>query len=106
MGPTRTQAKSTHLTPFIHVGAGGMWKRFRVISQVRWTICRPVRGGDAVAEVTIQISMIEACGRKFAASVLRSALSALRASVKKGEAVDIYYSVEMFSRNLGDEAAA
>jgi hypothetical protein len=100
------QQKSTHMTQFIHKGPGGMWNRVRTVRQIRWTICRPVRGGDSVAKVAIQSSMIEAAGRKFAASVLRSVLSALRASVKNGKAVDIYCSVEMFSRNLEDEAVA
>jgi hypothetical protein len=95
--------KESHLNEFSHSGPGGRWSRTQVFTQTFWTIARPSGDGEAVAKVYVPNVMIESRGRKYAASLLREALSALRGSVRRGEAVEVCYGFATFCFDMDDD---
>jgi hypothetical protein len=98
--------KESHLKDFSHSGPGGRWSRRQVFTQTLWTIGRPLGEGEVVAKVSIPNAIIRARGRKYVASMLREALSALRDSIRRCDPTDVCYGFATFCVDMDEDGAA
>jgi hypothetical protein len=94
--------KESHLKDFSHSGPGGRWSRRQVFTQTFWTIGRPLGEGEVVAKVSIPNVIIMARGRKYVASMLREARSALMDSIRRRDPTDVCYGFATFCVDIDD----
>jgi hypothetical protein len=94
--------KESHLKDFSHSGPGGRWSRRQVFTKTFWTIGRPLGEGEVVAKVSVPNAIIRARGRKYVASMLREARSALRDSIMRRDPTDVCYGFSTFCVDMDD----